>query len=160
MRKPARSISNRLLRSGLFPSAALLLAGCGLFEHHPGVGPPPYPEDVAAAMHPSGAIVLDSTVLDYEHGSVLAALSNNVANFLVQQTSECPIIALRQSRGLPASSNPLVYVDGTRAANTCILESMLAAQVAYIEVYPGGVTSRQGYVSWPSGLILLFLRSH
>jgi len=160
MYEPARTAARRLRPWGVASLAALALAGCALFAHRPGVDHPTYPEDVAAATHPGGAIVLDSTVLAYEHTSVLDALVNNVPNFLVRQTSGCPIIAMRQTRGLPADSNPLVYVDGTRAANTCILESEQSTDIAFIEVYPSGVTTRQGYVPAPGGLILLFTRSH
>ncbi len=118
-------------------------------------------ERQAAKVHPPGAIVLDSALLVHEQQSnVLEALQHGVPNLLVRPTTNCPILALRQTQGLPESSNPEVYVNGTRTSNTCILENVYARNVAFIEVYPNGVTTRPGYTTSAYGLILLFMRSY
>jgi hypothetical protein len=54
--------------------------------------------------------------------------------------------------------NPQVYVDGTRATDTCILQSLRSDDVDSVEVYPMGVTKRPGYATHAHGLILVFLR--
>ena len=52
---------------------------------------------------------------------------------------------------------PIVYVDGARAIDTCILESLRTQDVESVELYPMGFTSRPGYASHAHGLILVFL---
>lgn len=156
---PASRQAGRILRFSLL-ALAMSVAACARLFDHGQVQSPTIAEDVAARMHPPGAIVLDSVLLVHEHQSVLEALKHGLPNLLVQPTNQCPILALRQTRGLPESSNPQVYVNGTRTANTCILETVPAQDVAFIEVYPTGVTTRPGYATSAYGLILLFMRSH
>jgi len=56
------------------------------------------------------------------------------------------------------SSDPDVYVDGTRTVDTCPLVTLQAIEASRIEIYPLGVTSRPGYPSRGHGLILIFLQ--
>jgi len=56
------------------------------------------------------------------------------------------------------TSNPDVYVDGTRTVDTCPLVTIQAMDTRRVEVYPLGVTSRPGYTSSGHGLILIFLQ--
>jgi hypothetical protein len=72
--------------------------------------------------------------------------------------NRCPIIELRGKDSIHGSSNPEVYVDGTRTLDTCPLSTIQAMQASRNEVYPLGVTSRGGYMSSPHGLILIFLQ--
>jgi hypothetical protein len=74
------------------------------------------------------------------------------------EPNRCPIIELRGKGSITGSSNPAVYVDGTRTLDTCPLTTIQAMQATRIEVYPLGVTSRGGYVTSPHGLILIFLQ--
>ena len=54
--------------------------------------------------------------------------------------------------------NPHVYVDGTRATDTCVLTSLRSHDVERVEVYPQGVTRRPGYGTHAHGLILVFMK--
>lgn len=72
--------------------------------------------------------------------------------------STCPIIELRGKDRITGTSNPTIYVDGIRAADTCALTMIQAIDASLVEVYPLGVTSRAGYQSAAHGLILVFLQ--
>jgi hypothetical protein len=61
---------------------------------------------------------------------------------------------------VPGITDPLVYLDGTRTRDTCILEQLRATDVERVEIYPMGVTTRPGYSTHPHGLILVFMREH
>jgi hypothetical protein len=65
---------------------------------------------------------------------------------------------LRGKDSVTGSSNPDVYVDGTRTVDTCPLVSIQASSARRVEVYPHGVTPRAGYPSSGHGLILIFLQ--
>ena len=73
------------------------------------------------------------------------------------QYSRCPNIELRGKDSVVGSSNPDVYVDGTRTVDTCPLVTIQASEARRIEVYPLGVTPRPGYPSSGHGLILIFV---
>jgi len=70
----------------------------------------------------------------------------------------CPLIELRGRDSVTGSSDPDVYVDGTRTVDTCPLVTLQAIEASRIEIYPLGVTSRPGYPSRGHGLILIFLQ--
>jgi hypothetical protein len=107
-----------------------------------------------------GAIILAGPALKDGPGTVLAAMSGKVPNFRVRRhTGQCPEITLRNQVSFQAVSNPHVYVDGTRTADTCILESLRTEDVERVEVYPQGFTTRPGYGTHAHGLILVFMRS-
>src|SRR5205823_5320989 len=74
------------------------------------------------------------------------------------QYSRCPNLELRGKDSVTGSSNPDVYVDGTRTVDTCPLVTIQAMDARRIEVYSLGVTSRPGYPSSGHGLILIFLQ--
>lgn len=106
-----------------------------------------------------GAVILAGAALDDEPGTVLAAMIGKVPGFRVLRVNQCPEIRLRSSVSARGAANPHVYVDGTRATNTCILESLRARDVERVEVYPQGFTKRPGYGTHAHGLILVFMRS-
>ena len=107
-----------------------------------------------------GATVISGVTLENETGSVLDALVGRVPNLRIRRMSgDCPQINLRTSVSFESVTNPQVYVDGTQIADTCVLESLLAQNVEFVEIYPMGVTSRPGYATHSHGLILVFLRS-
>ncbi|UCC73618.1 MAG: hypothetical protein JSV86_03380 [Gemmatimonadota bacterium] len=134
---------------------ALLLAACAKHQ----------PEDLTADLEGGvevrqGAIVISGVTLEQETGSVIDALVGRVPNFRVQRLSDgCPQIRLRSHVSFESVTNPHVYVDGTRIADTCILDSLRAQNVELVEIYPMGVTTRPGYGTHAHGLILVFLRS-
>jgi hypothetical protein len=107
-----------------------------------------------------GAIIIERTALDERRGSVLGAMEGRVPGMTVQRHSgRCPQVSLRSHVTFQSLVNPHVYVNGTRATDTCILETMRTDDVASVEVYPMGFTKRPGYGTHAHGLILLFLRS-
>jgi hypothetical protein len=73
-------------------------------------------------------------------------------------TANCPEVYLRGRSSLESASDASIYVNGQRAANTCVLEILYSFDLESVEIYPMGVTSRPGYVSDPDGLILVFMR--
>ncbi len=126
----------------------------------------PQPEEPAAEMgggvvHQDGAIVVSGVALQDGAGSVLGTLEGKVPSMQVQRhVGRCPQINLRShARVIGTIINPHVYVDGTRATDTCILESLRAQDVESVEVYPMGYTKRPGYGTHGQGLILVFMRS-
>lgn len=106
-----------------------------------------------------GAVVLTGPALEDGSGSVLGAMTGKVPNLRVRKTQGCPDITLRSYVSYVGLSNPHVYVDGTRAIDTCVLESLRTNDVQRVEVYPQGVTRRPGYGTHAPGLILVFMRS-
>ena len=108
-----------------------------------------------------GALVLTGVALqDGQGGTLLAAMVGKVPSFRVQQRrGQCPEINVRNTTSYVGSTNPSVYVDGTHATDTCILEILRANDVERVEVYPQGYTTRPGYGTHQHGLILVFMRS-
>ena len=119
----------------------------------PGAQPVPTTVDVG---------VLDTAALSMIPGlTVLDAMRNRLPAIKIQDDpSGCPQIELRgrDAIDINASSNPLVYVDGTRSNDTCALITLPAASVRRVEIYPLGYTPRPGYAGSGHGLILIFLK--
>lgn len=136
-------------RLALLP-ALLTVAACA-------AGPGQEPATVSGAR--GGTVIQGDALLD-GRGSVLDALRGKVPGLKIQEyVGDCPRIALRNDATFRTPVNPHVYVDGTRATDTCILESLWSRDVESVEVYPAGVSGRPGYPSHAHGLILVFLRS-
>jgi len=107
-----------------------------------------------------GRFVLEGAALEDGPGSLLGTLMGKVPGMRVrQQTDQCPHIALRTDVSFRSVHNPYVYVDGTRATNTCVLETLRKEDVERVEVYPQGFTQRPGYGYHSGGLILVFMRT-
>lgn len=106
----------------------------------------------------NGAIILTGVVLTEARGSILAAMEGSVPNLRVRMRPRgCPAINVRNQTAYRRQVSPLVYVDGARATDTCILDSLRAQDVESVEIYPMGFTTRPGYASHAQGLILVFL---
>lgn len=135
---------------------ALAGAGCGGSWR-----PTPEPELVGNGVrNTGGATVVTAEELRHASGSVLRAIMGKVPNLKVSYlaTSRCPAITMRSFEDVHGQDFPGVYVDGTHVGDTCVLETLDAREVARVEVYPMGFTTRPGYTSNNAGLILLFLR--
>ena len=77
-----------------------------------------------------GAIILTGSALSDGPGSLLATMTGKIPNFRVKRNGDrCPDITLRGQTSFQQISNPKVFVDGTRATDTCILESLAAVKV-------------------------------
>lgn len=110
---------------------------------------------------PGNAIVFDASRFGNEHGSLLDVMIGRVTSLKVDRRGSCPVISLRGNQNsVPGITDPLVYVDGTRTVDTCILSMLRAADVDRVEIYPLGYTTRPGYATAPHGLILVFMRNH
>jgi len=127
----------------------LLAAGCAGAARRP---------DGSTGGGVGNAIVIRDESIDSSRGSLLTILQDHVRGMSVNQSSECPHIVLRGGMGRSQAAEALVYVDGQRFSDTCVLESINLETLASIEVYPSGVTQRPGYFSNSGGLILLFTK--
>ncbi len=110
----------------------------------------------------AGAVILTGEALSADPGrTVLEAIRRVMPQLRVMSWSEvnrCPRVELRGRDSMNGSSDPDVYVDGTRTADTCPLVTLQASEARLIEVSPLGITSRPGYPSTGHGLILIFLQ--
>lgn len=144
-----------MLHSMIQRSAALALAalaGCAGAASSRYIAQP-------SSQVPANAFVLDRTQLGDREGALLDAMTGRVPGFRVDQSASCPAITLRGNvNSVPGITEPQVYVDGTRALDTCILGMLRAGDVERVEIYPLGVTSRPGYRGNAHGLILVFMR--
>lgn len=153
--RPARPTSTHPRLHLLLLLLPLALSGClGAAPPGPAGSAFASPERTARG---SRSIVLRREQLSGNE-SVLAALVGRVTGMTVRQAGPCPEITLRGPARLQGVSEPRVYVDGSPAANTCILQQMRTDDVERVEVLPGGVAGRPGYMNHPTGLILVFLR--
>jgi hypothetical protein len=147
-------MSTRTTRAALSFLAVLVVSACAsapVVEEDEG--------DRNGVTRENGAIVLTGTELEDGRGNVLNAMQGKVPNFRIRRVrGECPQITLRNAVSFQSVVNPHVYVDGTRATDTCILESLRTEDLERVEVYPMGVTIRPGYGRHAHGLILLFSR--
>ena len=136
---------------------AALLSNCSTsrpFDRSTEPGGRPQPSTTA------GAVILTGQALTADPGlTVLDAIRHVMPQLRVSDWSRnhCPSVQLRGKDSVTGSSDPDVYVDGTRTGDTCPLVTLQAAETRRIEVYPLGVTSRPGYPSSGHGLILIFV---
>jgi hypothetical protein len=90
--------------------------------------------------------------------SLLDGLRARISNLRVEVNQQCPEIRLRGQRSISGNSNPIVYVNGARTANTCVLEQIQPVDVETVEVYASGVSNRPGIRNSPTGLVLVYTR--
>jgi hypothetical protein len=137
----------------------VLVLGCATtrsFDRSTEPGGRPLPPTTA------GSVVLTGEALSANAGwTVLDAIRRAMPHVKISTgrgLTPCPIVELRGKDSVTGSSDPAVYVDGTRTADTCPLVTLQAIEASRIEVYPLGVTSRPGYPSSGHGLILIFVQ--
>ena len=139
-----------MLRSRLFLpilASCVLVLGCATsrpFDRSTEPGGRPLPPSTA------GSVILTGEALSANPGlTVLDAIRRAMPQLRVSDWSRnhCPSVQLRGKDSVVGSSEPDVYVDGTRTGDTCPLVSIQATETRRIEVYPQGVTSRPGYPS-------------
>jgi len=119
----------------------------------------PSPDQGGVQMR-DGATILTGDALADGRGSLLSTMRGKVPNLRIQlYQGQCPKVSIRSHVTFQSVVEPHIYVDGTRATNTCILESLQAQDVASVEVYPMGFIKRPGYGTHAHGLILIFMRS-
>ena len=137
----------------------LLVLGCATsrpFDRSTEPGGKPLPPTTA------GSVILTGEALSADPGrTVLDAIRRAMPQLHISgwsQYNRCPVVELRGKDSVVGSSNPDVYVDGTRTVDTCPLVTLQAMETRRIEVYPLGVTARPGYPSSSHGLILIFVQ--
>ena len=137
----------------------LLVLGCATsrpFDRSTEPGGKPLPPTTA------GSVILTGEALSADPGrTVLDAIRRAMPQLHISgwsQYNRCPVVELRGKDSVVGSSNPDVYVDGTRTVDTCPLVTLQAMEARRIEVYPLGVTARPGYPSSSHGLILIFVQ--
>ena len=136
-------------------AAAVALAGCGPITR---ISPSALRADDHAVAR-GHAIVVDGTDLEARGADLLAVLRNRVAGMQVDRSGVCPRVVLRNQKSIFGDNSPLVYVDGTRTVDACVLDMLQPSDVARVEVYLQGITPRTGYEGNPNGLILIFMRT-
>ncbi|HEX2189264.1 MAG TPA: TonB-dependent receptor plug domain-containing protein [Longimicrobiaceae bacterium] len=135
----------------LAAAAAAALASCA-----PAVQADPLDPAAQFRRGPTPIIVAGGYVRS--GASLLDALAFRVPGMQVQRDAEsCPRVTLRGVKTLGGRSDPLIYVQDTRALNTCVLEQVSVWDVERVEVFPGGQAGRPGILSSPYGVILVHL---
>lgn len=134
-------------RQLLIPTAALLFAACAPATQHSG-----------NLADTGNGVRIEDEAIGAAHGTLLNSIQNRMAGMSLSRGAECPRITFRGPKSVMLDTNPLVYISGQRAANTCVLETINSDDVSSIEVYPNGVTRRAGYQSAAGGLILVFMK--
>jgi hypothetical protein len=142
----------RLTAIGTASILGFLALGCA------GAAPPrPGPDSEREARNTGSAIVLEGEDFKGRSQSLLRLMVERVSAMSVSYNGPCPSIVIRGHKSLFGSNDPLIYVDGARAMNTCVLDDMSPDPVKRVEVYPSGVSHRPGYDTSRNGLILVFV---
>jgi hypothetical protein len=133
---------------------ALVIAGCASLKN-----PMRSDRTHGGIRNENGATIISGRALDEKRGSLLDTMEGRVPGMQIQRHPDrCPEVILRSFRPFNSPIDPLVYVDGTRTSDTCVLNQLSTDNVESIEVYPMGVTMRPGYSTHAHGLILVFMR--
>lgn len=104
-----------------------------------------------------GHTVIEREALSRSDVPVLDVLRYRVPGMSVNATNDCPEVILRGKSTFVTNSSAAIYVDGERAANTCVLSMLSTFHISRVEIYPGGVPP-SGYLADPYGVILIFSR--
>ncbi|MGD2121584.1 MAG: hypothetical protein PVJ76_07560 [Gemmatimonadota bacterium] len=133
---------------------ALIVSGCAVLSN-----PARSSRTHGGIRNENGATIISGRALDDRRGSLLDTMEGRVPGMQIQRHPDrCPEVTLRSHIPYNSPIDPLIYVDGTRTGDTCILNQLTTDNVESIEIYPMGVTMRPGYATHAHGLILVFLR--
>jgi hypothetical protein len=114
--------------------------------------------DADSASRSGGVVVVTGRQLLSRGGNLLDALRGRVSNMRIErQQGRCPVIALRGQKTIVGSTNPNIYIDGTRMTDTCSLDQLPILSVDRVEIYPGGISPPPGYVAAANGVIIVVL---
>ncbi|MGH7552018.1 MAG: TonB-dependent receptor plug domain-containing protein [Longimicrobiales bacterium] len=114
--------------------------------------------DADTAGRSGGVVVVTGRQLLSRGGNLLDALRGRVSNMRIErQQGRCPVIALRGQKTFVGSTNPNVYIDGTRMTDTCSLDQVQLVSIDRVEIYPGGISPPAGYSPAANGVIIVFL---
>jgi hypothetical protein len=132
----------------------VLTAGCGAN----GAAARAADEDSFAPRRVGSGIVIDGATTDGYDRSVLTILRRRVPGLQVTSTAICPLVAMRGRNSIHSPPGPAVFVDDSRATNTCVLDELRMDDVDRVEVYPTGVGPNPSYGANADGLILIYTR--
>lgn len=102
--------------------------------------------------------ILTAEQLRYDNGSILDAMSRHIVRMRVDKRYACPALSLRGPNTAPGLTEPVIYVDGAKTVDTCILDMMTVNDVERVEVYPSGISPHPGLFGNSHGLILVFTK--
>src|SRR5688500_11154649 len=94
------------------------------------------PNGPSAARNTGSAIVLEGSDMKGRGQTLLRLMAERVSGMSVNYGGPCPSIQIRGRKSLFGNNDPLIYVDGARALNTCVLDDMSPYPVQRLEVYP------------------------
>jgi hypothetical protein len=144
------------MSSTQFVSLLLIVAVSACGSAPPGGSP----ESATGITRRGGAVILTGVALDEAPGDLLSAMIGKVPSLRVTRGAGCPQVTLRSTPSTELNvMDPQIYVNGTPAVDTCVLESLRAADVERVEVFASGVANRAGYLNDPNGLILVFMKT-
>ena len=139
----------------LLALSAVTVSACGSApQDSPGAGIAP-----VQGRNSATGIILSGPALREHNGTLLSFLASRVSSITVDRSGPCPDLRIRGQRSMFGSNSPVVYIDGTRTASSCVLDMLLTSDLSRIEVYPMGLANKPGYKAHPNGLILVFLRN-
>lgn len=143
--------NRRAVGPALSPAVALGLGAC------------PATPAVESDHRPSGNSYGASRVLNHSdlgsHASLLEALDRRVPNLRISAGGACPLELMRGHTSITGiSGGPLVYVDGARTMDTCVLAQLHSPDVQRVELYPSGFRTGPGYDRNGGGPILILSR--
>ena len=145
----------------LCAAVAVALTGCALLPRgeNTAAPEPASEEEVEAATRPTGqAVVVGARDLNGRNSDLITVLRNRVAGIQVDESGSCRTVILRGRRSIFGDNTPLVYVDGQRTGDACVLNMLNPGDVSRVEVYAHGVP-RAPYLSHANGVILVFMRT-
>ena len=130
----------------MIPLAILLVAGCAGSRA----------ADPATQAGNTNAIVIRNAQMS---GSVLESIRTNVPTVRITiAPGECPRIRFRGDLSAVQRRDPSIYIDKTLMGDTCILNSVLAQDVDYMEIYPSGLVADGAMQRNPAGVIVIYRR--
>src|SRR5207247_9065800 len=119
---------------------------------------PPFPTRRSSDLRPishttAGSVILTGEDLSANPGwTVLDAIRRAMPQVKISTgrgLNPCPLIELRGRDSVTGSSDPDVYVDGTRTVDTCPLVPLQAIDAGRIQTSPLGATARPGAPTRP-----------
>ncbi|HUE96646.1 MAG TPA: TonB-dependent receptor plug domain-containing protein [Longimicrobiaceae bacterium] len=106
----------------------------------------------------SATLTLSGQQLRGASANLLTAMRSRMSSMRVQEGSgRCPEVSFRGKKSMFGDNTAVVYVDGIRTTNTCILTTLAVAEIDRVEIYTSGIAPRPPVKSHPNGLILIYM---
>lgn len=135
-------------------AALTLLAGCATSGKSAGSADREASQSDLAPISSGSATIFSAGLLHRANRSLLDLLQQHLTNMQVVSGSPCPEVYLRGKSNITTPSDPAIYVNHQRAANTCILTALETYNLERVEVYPSGIP-RGAYLANPYGVIVI-----